>query len=235
MLLELFVGSSVYGVLQLLQLQAAQRNLKKGKSLKNGETLQSITDCSNCIELYTNEQRYEPPIFINTGNSSAVGVGIPIGGGLSSDWKRIYSVVYGDDNEINYMNYTTRFDNTPPSTHYINTGDDLTVFMNSHPFIGKSSFPVKLPLKVQSYSFKKAAPALWIAPKVAVIADSIGVAKVEAALNYTFRGWRYPVAAIAGVTWLATAGLCWLTWHEYEGPKQQLQEYTRKLARWVVA
>lgn len=222
MILELFAGSTAYGAFKIFQVLSASHKLEKGDTLKTGEKIYLITDYSKCVDLFANETEYNPPIFLNTGNTSAVGVGIPVGGGLSSKWKSIYSVLYGGDDKSKYINYKMKLYNSENKTYYINNAEEYTTFMNNHKYIENGRFPVTMPLKVNSYELKT---PLWATQQSAIISDNRSVAIREAVQHYAFRGWRTPVSIAAGSIWFATACLCVIIWDDFRGPKYQLKKY----------
>ncbi len=225
MLLETLCGTSLYGVVKLFQIGIAKRRLKNGDTLSSGESIEQLTGYEKCIQLLAIQQSYDPPVYINT-NGSAPGVGIPIGGSITSDYKQIYSVLYGGKDKDRITNYTIDINNVTPDVSFINTAQDYTTFLTNNSFIDKNSFPLLFPLKVQTCTLSSM--NLWAANRVGIISNNREFVINHAAINHTFRGWRGIVGIAVACAWVSTGMLCYMTWDKYHN--QRMQQYLKYIS-----
>jgi hypothetical protein len=226
MLLETLFGTSVYGIAKIFQYTIAKQRLESGETLKSGTRLEPLTGYEKCIQLFAKEQTYDAPMYINT-NWSAPGIGIPIGGSISSEFKEIYSTLYGGQEKPTQTNWDFKLQGIDSNVSYINTSEDYNNFLTSNSFIDKHSFPVSLPLQVQTYKLDPTA-TLWKVRRGYLISNSRPIAVCNGALYHTFRGWRKPVSVAVGFVWITTSIVCFMTWHTRDGAKQQLERIQKR-------
>lgn len=167
-------------------------------STVNEGTLEKINGPVSGAELYTAKQVYRPPVYIAAGGSGA-GVGIPVGGGLDTEFRRTHSKFNAEGTANTYMNYWAPRERGRIS--WINTADQLAN-VSARYGIDTSAFPVALPIRVHEHKWSG---PVWHDQKAARISpNKLEVARAAAWV----RRWPYTVTAgvVAVITLWSLSG-----------------------------
>lgn len=149
MLLEMIaVTSGAYAGTSLLSVGMTYERLMGSKTEEG--SLEKISGEVTGAELYTAKQEYRPPIYVGAG-SSGVGVGIPVGGGTDTEFRRTHSRFNAEGTTNSYTNYWSPHERGRIS--WINTADQLANVSTRYG-IDTSAFPVSLPIRVHEHAWK---------------------------------------------------------------------------------
>jgi hypothetical protein len=192
---------------------------KMAQGVNSGIRIEPLTGYEKCIQLYSNDIKYDAPIYINT-NGASPGIGIPIGGGISKEFKEIYSVLYGGQEKPTQTDWEFKLQGMDSNVSYINTNEDYINFLSDNSFINKHSFPVSLPLKVQTYKVDPAS-TLWKVHYGYIISNNRQTAVCDGAIHHTFRGWRKPVSIAIGCVWVISVAIYVMDWNIYNRSRQE--------------
>jgi hypothetical protein len=147
MLLEtIAVTSGAYTVMSVGTVGFIYRQLVGNKTTEG--VLEKIEGSVTGAELYTAKQEYRPPIYIGAGSS--VGVGIPVGGGTDTEFRRTHSKFNVEGSTAVYTNYWAP--NVRGRISWINTADQLAN-VSARYGIDTSAFPVALPIRVHEHAW----------------------------------------------------------------------------------
>ncbi len=196
MLLEVIaVTSGTYTAMSLTSVGLLYRQLV-GDKIKEG-SLEKISGPVAGAELYTAKQEYRPPVYIGAGSSGA-GVGIPVGGGIDTEFRRTHSK-FNVEGGGTYTNYWVPSERGRIS--WINTADQLAN-VSARYGIDTSAFPVSVPIRVHEHTWTG---PVWHDQRSA----RIGPNKLEVARAAAWaRRSPYTVAAgvVAAVTLFTLSG-----------------------------
>lgn len=147
MLLEtIAVASGAYTATSLGSVGLFYKQLVGDKTQEG--SLEKIAGPVTGAELYTSKQEYRPPIYIGAGSSGA-GVGIPVGGGTDTEFRRTHSKFNAEGGGA-YTNYWAPHERGRIS--WINTAEQLANVSARHG-IDTSAFPVTLPIRVHEHTW----------------------------------------------------------------------------------
>jgi len=158
-LLETFALSSAYAGFSQFRLYKDCEDLMNGKTLRSQsgskDTLVETTDIEKYVGLVTSEVEFHPPTYINTGSIS-LGVGIPVGGGFSTEERFVFKTALSKESKEAQEFTVTNF-GTPFSSGKDVTAKKVVKYMNDLPAfkqyleenkIDTCQFPIHLPMKV---------------------------------------------------------------------------------------
>jgi hypothetical protein len=208
--LELFTISSLYTAGNAAKYFLERYLLQKGDKLHDGTTVET-READKFVELSVEKGNYQPPFYVNSGS-----IGIPLGGGTTTEFEELLSAVVSEKKENDYNWRITDLDTrnrcAAPQKFWLNTPDDLKGFFEQHK-IPMNLIPLSLPIQVREV--KVPANTLVYTVNSAVTIGSHKASVVKTAAWIRSFG-RYPAtSAFASVCTLFLGAYHYLNWDDY--------------------
>lgn len=205
--LELFVASSLYTAgsvaryfhekMRLEHSETLEDNTYLVKKKSEGSGAAGGIGVKKFIELSVENKEIEPPMYIGP-HAGGISLGVPIGGGVNYEMRRIFTAAIGDANHDSYYNWTiTDLDKHPcsnPSLYWLNTPDDLKNFFDANG-ISQNIIPLRLPLQIREVTIPKTVGALYSVPGSFVMGTNRHAVIQKAALLKSYNPRLFPIAA----------------------------------------
>jgi hypothetical protein len=209
-LVELFVGSSLYSGGLLAKYYSDCEDLRRKLRLKEAEAEPESEKPQKFVEFAVERVEQDPPMYVNTGGNHP-GLLVPIGGGSHTEMRRLFTGAISPEKSL--YNWTiTDLDGRPctlPRRFWMNTPDDLKTYLESNRIPSNLS-PLSLPMQVCEIDVPRGVRVYGV-PEASVAGTNLERV-VRAAVRPRTIGqplWRAAVAVAAGTG----VGL-WLTWRD---------------------
>lgn len=212
--LELFTLSSIYTAGGLVKYYANKMYLNNGERLEDSSIVEEeVTPTRHFVRMSAEEHSYRPPVYIGP-SGNGLSLGIPVGGGSSSDLVTVLRASVNEDASKNTYNWEyTDLNKAPcalPSRYWLNTPDDLKQYFQING-IPQNIVPLRLPAQIEEIKLPANTPVYKVAQR-AVMGTNRGAVVRAAALSRSLDrpSWRAAAAftAITGVYLYAS-------WNEY--------------------
>lgn len=223
-LLELFTVSSLYSAGNAAKYFLERYLLQKGDKLYDGTVLETREEpVEKFVELSVEKANYAPPFYVNSGH-----VGIPLGGGTTTEFEDLLSAVISEKkgNEYNWRitDLDTRNRCASPQKFWLNTPDDLKGFFEQHR-IPMNLIPLSLPIQIREIKVPTGTRVYSVGSALTSGTHKASVVKTAAWVR-SF-GRRPGLSALTSVSTISLGVYHYLTWNEYYERETRLR-YLKK-------
>jgi hypothetical protein len=214
--LELFTLSGLYTAGNAAKYFIECYLLNKGDKLYDGTQLQtSEQPVQKFVELSVEKSNYHPPFYVNPGGNHG-SIGIPVGGGTTTEFEELLSAVVSEKKENHYNWRITDLDTrnrcAAPQKFWLNTPDDLKGFFEQHK-IPMNLIPLSLPIQVREVKVPANTPVYSVRSAVTIGSHKASVVKTAA---WVRSFGRYPAtSAVATCLTLVLGVYHYLNWDDY--------------------
>jgi hypothetical protein len=248
--LELFTISSLYTAGNAAKYFAERYGLMNGKRLTDGTQLEEVTSSvEKFVELSAEKASYSPPFYVNPGGQAG-GIGIPIGGGTTTEFQELLTAVINQKDGNAYNWHVTDLESrqrcAPAQKFWLNTPDDLKTFFDQHR-IPQNIIPLSIPLQVREIKIPSEVPTHRVGTNsggrsfetplsnttlyTVQSATTIGSHKASvadvAAWSRTF-GRRPTLSGLAALTAICSGAIVYTSWDDYY-ERQRRADYLKKI------
>lgn len=215
---ELFTLSSLYTAGNAAKYFLERYLLNKGHPLYDGTRLETREEpVEKFLELSVEKSNYSPPFYVYSGG----GIGVPIGGGTTTEFEGLLSAVIGDkENEYNWRitDLETRNRCSSPQKFWLNTPDNLKSFFEQHR-ISMNVVPLALPIQVREVNVPKNTPVYSVKNSLTIGSHKASV--IETAAWVRSFGRMPATSALATCFTIGLGAYVYATWDEdYQSHKR---------------